>query len=147
MKIKTEKIVKPLKKIKTIKKQKEEEEQAIKPAVRIQELKNKLIILGHDLKVNKKINDSLYRKIQLLTYSRTTEQKLKDSYKTLKDIENNINNKTDPTEKTKKITVKDFKENKRLLMMTEMYYIMYILNMKLGISLIDHLITIITNCL
>ena len=90
----------------------------VKPAVRIQELKNKLIILGHELKVNKKINDSLYRKIQLLTYSRTTEQKLKDSYKTLKDIENKINNKTDTTEKTKKITVKDFKENKRLLMMT-----------------------------
>ena len=85
----------------------------VKPAVRIQELKNKLIILGHELKVNKKINDSLYRKIQLLTYSRTTEQKLKDSYKTLKDIENNINSKTDPTEKTKKITVKDFKENKK----------------------------------
>ena len=39
MKIKTEKIVKPLKKIKAIKKQKQEEEQAIKPAVRIQELK------------------------------------------------------------------------------------------------------------
>ena len=85
----------------------------VKPAVRIQELKNKLIILGHELKVNKKINDSLYRKIQLLTYSRTTEQKLKDSYKTLKDIENKINNKTDTTEKTKKITVKDFKENKK----------------------------------
>ena len=97
----------------------------VKPAVRIQELKNKLIILGHELKVNKTINDSLYRKIQLLTYSRTTEQKLKDSYKTLKDIDNNIN-KNDSTEKTKKITVKDFKENKRLLMMTKMYYIVYI---------------------
>jgi hypothetical protein len=35
----------------------------IKPAVRIQELKNKLIIIGHELKVNKKINDSLYRKM------------------------------------------------------------------------------------
>ena len=45
-----EKKEKPLKKIKTIKKQKEEEEQAIKPAVRIQELKNKLIILAHELK-------------------------------------------------------------------------------------------------
>ena len=31
----------------------------IKPAVRIQQLKNNLIILGHELKVNKKINDSL----------------------------------------------------------------------------------------
>ena len=84
MKPNTEKKVKPLKKIKTIKKQKEEQEQAIKPAVRIQELKNKLIILAHELKVDKKINDTLYRKMQLLTYSRTTEQKLKDSYKTLK---------------------------------------------------------------
>ena len=50
MKTKTEKKVKPYKKIKTIKKQKEEQEQAIKPAVRIQELKNKLIILAHELK-------------------------------------------------------------------------------------------------
>jgi hypothetical protein len=113
MKIKTEKIVKPLKKIKAQEKQNEIDAQMVKPAVRIQELKNKLIILGHELKVNKKIIDSLYRKIQLLTYSRTTEQKLKDSYKTLKDIENKINNKTDTTEKTKKITVKDFKENKK----------------------------------
>ena len=47
----------------------------VKPAVRIQELENKSIILGRE--VNKQINDSLYRKIQLLTYSRTTEQKLK----------------------------------------------------------------------
>ena len=50
----TEKKVKPLKKIKTIKKQKEEQQRAIKPAVRIQELKNKLIILAHELKVDKK---------------------------------------------------------------------------------------------
>jgi hypothetical protein len=73
----------------------------VKPAVRIQELKNKLITLGHELKVNKKDNDFLYRKIQLFTCSRTTEQKLKDSYKTLKDIENKINDKTDPTKKQK----------------------------------------------
>ena len=86
----TEKKEKPLKKIKTIKKQKEEQQRAIKPAVRIQELKNKLIILAHELKVDKKINDTLYRKIQLLTYSRTTEQKLKDSYKTLKNVDNDI---------------------------------------------------------
>ena len=104
MKTKTEKKVKPLKKIKALEKQNEIEAQMVKPAVRIQELKNKLIILGHELKVNKKIIDSLYRKIQLLTYSRTTEQKLKDSYKTLKDIENKIINKTATTEKTKKIT-------------------------------------------
>ena len=113
MKPNTEKKVKPLKKIKALEKQNEIDALMVKPAVRIQELKNKLIILGHELKVNKKINDSLYRKIQLLTYSRTTEQKLKDSYKTLKDIDNKINNKTDSTEKTKKITVKDFKENKK----------------------------------
>jgi hypothetical protein len=47
----------------------------IKPAVRIQQIKNNLIILAHDLLVSKKINDSLYRKIQLLTYSKTSENK------------------------------------------------------------------------
>ena len=109
MKPKTEK---PLKKVKALKQQKERDEQLLKPAVRIQELKNKLIILGHELKVKKQINDSLYRKIQLITYSRTTEQKLKDSYKTLKSIEENIG-LADKTEKRKKITVKDFKENKK----------------------------------
>ena len=65
MKPNTEKKVKPLKKIKAQEKQNEIRAQMVKPAVRIQELKNKLIILGHDLKVNKKINDSLYRKIYL----------------------------------------------------------------------------------
>ena len=75
MKPNTEKKVKPLKKIKALEKQNEIDALMVKPAVRIQELKNKLIILGHELKVNKKINDSLYRKIQLLTYARTTEQK------------------------------------------------------------------------
>ena len=114
MKTKTEKLVKPLKKIKALKKQKQEEEQAIKPAVRIQELKNKLIILAHELKVDKKINDTLYRKLQLLTYSRTTEQKLKDSYKTLKDINNKIDyQKNETNQKIKKITAKDFKANKK----------------------------------
>ncbi len=34
----------------------------VKPAVRIQRLKNKLIILGHDLKVNKKIMISYIEK-------------------------------------------------------------------------------------
>ena len=122
-----EKKEKPLKKIKTIKKQKEEEEQALKPAVRIQELKNKLIILAHELKVDKKINDTLYRKMQLLTYSRTTEQKLKDSYKTLKDINDKIDyQKNETNQKRKKITVKDFESNKRLLMMIKIYYTMYI---------------------
>ncbi len=40
---------------------------------------------------------------------------MKVSYKTLKDIENKIINKTDTIEKTKKITVKDFKENKKTI--------------------------------
>ncbi len=44
MKIKTEKIVKPLKKIKAQEKQNEIDAQMVKPAVRIQELKKKLII-------------------------------------------------------------------------------------------------------
>ena len=86
----TEKKVKPLKKVKALKQQKEIDELMLKPAVRIQKLKNSLIILGYELFATKKINESLYRKIQLLTYSRTTEQKLKDSYKTLKDIDNSI---------------------------------------------------------
>ena len=86
----SEKNIKPLKKLKSLKKQKEDAAQSVKPAIRIQELKNKLIILGHELFATKKINQSLYRKLQLITYSRTTEQKLKDSYKILKDIDNNI---------------------------------------------------------
>jgi hypothetical protein len=111
-----EKKEKPLKKIKTIKKQKEDEERSLNPAVRIQALKNKLIILAHELKVDKKINDTLYRKMQLLTYSRTTEQKLKDSYKTLKDVDNVIKQTTTTQgEKLKKKTLKDFKENKKII--------------------------------
>ena len=103
MKIKTEKLVKPLKKIKALEKQNEIDAQMVKPAVRIQELKNKLIILGHELKVNKKINDSLYRKIQLLTYSRTTEQKLKDSYKTLKILRIKLSIRLTQTKKQKRL--------------------------------------------
>ena len=116
MKINTEKKTKPLKKVKALKEKKEQDEQLLKPAVRIQELKNKLIILGHELFVTKKINESLYRKLQLITYSRTTEQKLKDSYKTLKDIDNNIKQSEatqDKPQKSKKKTLKDFKENKK----------------------------------
>jgi DNA topoisomerase IA len=116
MKINTEKKIKPLKKVKALKEKKEQDEQLLKPAVRIQELKNKLIILGHELFVTKKINESLYRKLQLITYSRTTEQKLKDSYKTLKDIDNNIKQSEatqDKPQKSKKKTLKDFKENKK----------------------------------
>jgi hypothetical protein len=37
----------------------------VKPAVRIQELKNKLILLGHELKVNKK---SMIRYIEKHNY-------------------------------------------------------------------------------
>jgi hypothetical protein len=55
MKPNTEKKVKPLKKIKALEKQNEIDALMVKPAVRIQELKNKLIILGHELKVNKKL--------------------------------------------------------------------------------------------
>ena len=54
--------------------------------------------------------------MQLLTYSRTTEQKLKDSYKTLKDINNDIKQTaTTQGEKLKKKTLKDFKENKKII--------------------------------
>ena len=77
----TEKLIKQLKAMKETRKQKEK---VIKPAVRIQELKNKLIILAHDLLTQKNINDALYRKIQLLTYSKTTEKKLNESYDILK---------------------------------------------------------------
>ena len=91
----------------------------MKPAVRIQELKNKLIILGHEFFATKKINESLYRKLKLITYSRTTEQKLKDSYKNLKDIDNSIKqSESSPSKdktKPKKKTLKDFKENKKTI--------------------------------
>ena len=117
MKIKTEK---PLKKVKALKQQIEIDEQLLKPVVRIQKLKNSLIILGHELFATKKINESLYRKIQLITYSRTTEQKLKDSYKTLKYIDNSIKQSEasqgeDKPKKPKKKTLKDFKENKKII--------------------------------
>ena len=117
----SDKKIKPLKKVKALKKQKEDAAQSVKPAIRIQELKNKLIILGHELFATKKINESLYRKLQLITYSRTTEQKLKDSYKTLKDIDNNIKqsetsqDKQKGAPKPKKITIKAFTENKKIV--------------------------------
>ena len=77
MKPKTENKDKPLKKIKTLKKENEEQQMLKKPAVRIQELKNKLIILAHELFQTKKINEALYWKIRMLTYARTREEKLK----------------------------------------------------------------------
>ena len=108
----TEKLIKQLNKNKEIRKL---QEKVVKPAVRIQQVKNNLIILAHDLLVSKKINDSLYRKIQLLTYSKTTEKKLNESYETLKQLKTTVIKSAElqgPT-KTKKITVTDFKnENK-----------------------------------
>ncbi len=46
------------------------QEKVVKLAVQIQQVKNNLIILAHDWLVSKTINDSLYRKIQLLIYSK-----------------------------------------------------------------------------
>ena len=112
MKINTEKKVKPLKKIKSLKKQYEEEQLMLKPAVRIQQLKNNLIILAHELYHTKKINYSLYSKMQTLTYSRTTEEKLKTSFKTLKSVENEIKQTDSTNTKSKKKTLKDFNKNK-----------------------------------
>ena len=83
----TEKLIKQLNENKEIRKL---QEKVVKPAVRIQQVKNNLIILAHDLLVSKKINDSLYRKIQLLTYSKTTEKKLNESYDTLKKLNTTV---------------------------------------------------------
>ena len=105
----TEKLIKQLNENKETRKLKEK---VLTPAVRIQQIKNNLIILAHDLLVSKKINDSLYRKIQLLTYSKTTEKKLNESYDTLKKLKTTVRKSEElqgPT-KTKKITVKDFKK-------------------------------------
>ena len=108
----TEKLIKQLNENKEIRKL---QEKVVKPAVRIQQVKNNLIILAHDLLVSKKINDSLYRKIQLLTYSKTSEKKLNESYDTLKKLKTTVK-KSEQLQgpvKTKKITVTDFKnENK-----------------------------------
>ena len=106
----TEKLIKQLNENKELRKQKEK---VITPAVRIQQVKNNLIILAHDLLVSKKINDSLYRKIQLLTYSKTTEKKLNESYDTLKNLKTTVRKSEElkgPI-KTKKITLKDFKDD------------------------------------
>ena len=105
----TEKLIKQLNENKEIRKL---QEKVVKPAVRIQQVKNNLIILAHDLLVSKKINDSLYRKIQLLTYSKTSEKKLNESYDTLKKLKTTVK-KSEQLQgpvKTKKITVKDFKK-------------------------------------
>ena len=108
----TEKLKKQLQDIKENRKQKEK---VIKPAVRIQELKNKLIILAHDLFVKKNINAALYRKMQLLTYSRTTENKLNESYNILNNIKKELGKSNELKIKTKKSTVKDFNiENKNV---------------------------------
>jgi len=100
----TEKLIKQLNENKEIRKL---QEKVVKPAVRIQQVKNNLIILAHDLLVSKKINDSLYRKIQLLTYSKTSEKKLNESYDTLKKLKTTVK-KSEQLQgpvKTKKITV------------------------------------------
>ena len=76
----TEKIIKELQ---NMKESREAKLKSTKPAVRIQQLKNNLIILAHDLLMNKKINEALYRKMQKLTYSRTRETKLNESYELL----------------------------------------------------------------
>ena len=83
----TEKLIQQLNEIKEIRKQKEK---VVKPAVRTQALQNKLIILANDLFSKKNINAALYRKIELLTYSRTTEKKLDESYNILKNIKRDI---------------------------------------------------------
>ncbi len=80
----TEKLIKQLNENKEAKESRKLQQKVVKPAVRIQQAKNKLIILAHDLLVSKKINDSLYRKIQLLTYSKTTEKKLNESDEKIK---------------------------------------------------------------
>ncbi len=85
----TEKLIKQLNENKEIRKL---QEKVVKPAVRIQQVKNNLIILAHDLLVSKTINDSLYRKIQLLTYSKTSEKKLNESYDTLEKLKTNVKN-------------------------------------------------------
>jgi len=103
----TEKLIQQLNEIKEIRKQKEK---VVKPAVRIQALKNKLIILANDLFSKKNINAALYRKIELLTYSRTTEKKLDESYNILKNIKRDIGKSNELKIKTKKITSKDFKK-------------------------------------
>ena len=89
-----------------------------KPAVRIQQLKNDLIILGHTLFQGKQINQSLFRKIQLLTYSKTTEAKLKESIDVLKNINNQVVSGASETRTTKnnnsnKFTAKEFQEIKK----------------------------------
>ena len=114
----TEKLIKKLNENKEIRKL---QEKVVKPAVRIQQVKNNLIILAHDLLVSKKINDSLYRKIQLLTYSKTTEKKLNESYDTLKNLKTTVRKSEElqGPNKIKKVTLKDFKkenDNKKELL-------------------------------
>ncbi len=54
----TEKLIKQWNENKELRKL---QEKVVKPAIRIQQIKDNLIILAHDLLVLKKINDSLYR--------------------------------------------------------------------------------------
>ena len=104
----TEKLINKLNEIKEVRKQKEK---VLKPAQRIQQIKNNLIILAHDLFVSKKINAALYSKMQYLTLLRTSEKKLNASYEILKKLKNTVTKaeKLQGPTKIKKVTVKDFK--------------------------------------
>jgi hypothetical protein len=112
MKPKTEKIVQPLKKLKASKQRNEEAQLLLKPAVRIQERKNKLIIHGNELFQTKKINEALFWKIKMLTYSITIEEKIKNSYSTLESIDNDVELAESTQTKPKTKTIKDFKGKK-----------------------------------
>ena len=102
----TEKIIKELQ---NIKESREAKLKSTKPAVRIQQLKNNLIILAHDLFVNKKINEALYRKMQKLTYSRTRETKLNEPYELLNKLKKEVVKKEALHGKQKKITITTYK--------------------------------------
>jgi hypothetical protein len=102
----TEKIIKELQ---NIKESREAKLKSTKPAVRIQQLKNNLIILAHDLFMNKKINEALYRKMQKLTYSRTREAKLNESYELLNKLKKEVVKKEALHGKQKKITITTYK--------------------------------------
>ena len=63
-------------------------------------LKDTLGTLADNLKKSKKINDSLYNRLKIMTFSKVKESTLLENIKLLQDI---------PTTTTKKIKVKDFK--------------------------------------
>ncbi len=71
--------------------QREAELLSVKPAVRIQKLKNMFIILAHELYANKHKNQATYRKTQSFTYNKTREETLNIEYKQLKLVSDNLN--------------------------------------------------------